>query len=613
MYKKNQPKTRYVLVDVLIVLGIAAAVLFCLLPAGRKNGVFPASEDMAQTVQASAAVEPSEPFTEGFLNISAVLPLAVQETATQSRLYLRGSVCTLFLPACFSDNSVTLSFDEKTASVLWNGEKISPMQEVSLPGEGETCTLHLQDSALDVDTDCTLQVMRSENLPAIFVDTANGTMDWIIRDPSNSEPGSYACVLADGTLDSMARIREIHLHGNTTLYPQKKSYRINLEDPSDLLSMGNGSSFVLISNSLDPLQTRNAVSLDLARSLGIPYVSDAEYADVFLNGAYGGCYLVMEPVEIGEGRVDIPEEGSFLVCEDWPDEDRVRITAENTEWNIRYPSDPSEEEQSQITAELTAFQDAVRAAATAEDCSSLASTADVPSLARMYLMDFLSNNSDCNQYSTYYYYSAADGKIHAGPVWDFDRTFGNNDTPPGNFPYCNAYQNGFPEELFSNPEFLQEINALAESHDFQEELMDDFKETAEEIRSSREMDLYLYGHTGAADYGNDADNEARLQDSIEERTSLLDAVLHDRDSLCRVQIHIGDETAPTRDLWIPKGEEIPEECLDYWLEQTGEGHWCILGGSNVWRHMKVLHDCELYQVEKSDESESADAYSGGAG
>ncbi len=44
---------------------------------------------------------------------------------------------------------------------------------------------------------------------------------------------------------------------------------------------------------------------------------------------------------------------------------------------------------------------------------------DLDSFAAMYLMDLITNEVDANDYSTFYY--ILQGKIYAGPAWDYDR------------------------------------------------------------------------------------------------------------------------------------------------------------------------------------------------
>ncbi len=50
---------------------------------------------------------------------------------------------------------------------------------------------------------------------------------------------------------------------------------------------------------------RNQLAFHLADQLGMPYVPDSAYVDLWINGDYRGTYLVCEKVEIGSSRVDL--------------------------------------------------------------------------------------------------------------------------------------------------------------------------------------------------------------------------------------------------------------------------------------------------------------------
>ena len=56
--------------------------------------------------------------------------------------------------------------------------------------------------------------------------------------------------------------------------------------------------WVLISNYFDQTSLRNYLTLQLAQGLGLSYVPDSRFVDVYVNGSYLGIYLITEKVEV---------------------------------------------------------------------------------------------------------------------------------------------------------------------------------------------------------------------------------------------------------------------------------------------------------------------------
>ena len=72
-----------------------------------------------------------------------------------------------------------------------------------------------------------------------------------------------------------------------------------------LLGMEPGKKWALVSDPFDKTLLRPAVGFSYAQALGIEYTPDFRLCKVWLNDEYMGVYTAMEPVEAGEGRVEI--------------------------------------------------------------------------------------------------------------------------------------------------------------------------------------------------------------------------------------------------------------------------------------------------------------------
>ena len=97
---------------------------------------------------------------------------------------------------------------------------------------------------------------------------------------------------------------QIKVRGNSTAGQPKKPFHIKLDSSTDLFGMGKNKHWLLLADALDRSHLRNRLAFDLAKNLGMDYV-EGTYAEVYLNGAYIGLYMICEQIRVGSSRVDI--------------------------------------------------------------------------------------------------------------------------------------------------------------------------------------------------------------------------------------------------------------------------------------------------------------------
>jgi len=106
---------------------------------------------------------------------------------------------------------------------------------------------------------------------------------------------------------------EVKVRGNWTTNYIKKPLRIKFNKKQSMLGLNEGEKFknwVLLAGYKDTSFLRDKTAYELAEELlgsdGY-YVTDAEFAEVYINGEYWGIYLLAEQQEIKEGRVNVTE------------------------------------------------------------------------------------------------------------------------------------------------------------------------------------------------------------------------------------------------------------------------------------------------------------------
>ncbi len=370
----------------------------------------------------------------------------------------------LFLPA---------NTDPDTARVYFSaGGEVLLDDETVISGEsasGFTAGDHILSCG---DQIYPLTVCMSENLPAVFLRTESGSLDYIHADKENREPGSIR-IYENGSVTLDKDLKQIKGRGNYTWDLEKKPYNIKFDKKTDLFGMGKAKKWTLLANYVDFSLVHNAYAWEFASAFGLPYTSEYRHVDLYINGDYLGNYMICESVEIGENRVNITdlekatEEANPGVELETLPQGRIGKNGENGsrkwaevpqdpgdisggylleyEYRDRYRYEPSgfvtqngqpvviKSPEYASQAEVTYIADFMDAGTEALYSSTGFNSAglhysdyfDVDSLAEMYILQELSMHCDAGFSSFFAYKPSGTEKVFFGPVWDMDNAFGS--------------------------------------------------------------------------------------------------------------------------------------------------------------------------------------------
>ena len=255
--------------------------------------------------------------------------------------------------------------------------------------------------------------------------------------------GGSGCTLekSDGTVSALLTVTDvdgsetsdvIHLkvRGNTTAlsWIEKKSFTLKFTEEKDLLGLGKGKKWVLVSNVFDPTLLRNALAFETAEEMGLAYTSRYRFVELRLDGSFRGSYILFEPVQQGPDRVAIDCESNggmqdFLVEYEtetaMQDPDAVYFTAAGHRFIASAPKKPNEDQLSYMQEILS---DIILTLENGTE-EQIAEKADLPSFVKYYLLNEYFKTYDFGVTSVFFYYQG--GKLHAGPPWDYDLSMGN--------------------------------------------------------------------------------------------------------------------------------------------------------------------------------------------
>jgi len=310
-------------------------------------------------------------------------------------------------------------------------------------------------------------VSWSSDLPIVVVDTYGQTL-------SNADTApkfSFVSVIETNALANTSLLDPadysgpsgIKIRGASSSSFPKKQYKLELWDESQngvdakLLGMGKESDWVLYApGRYDRNMISNPFAFDLIQQGG-RQVLDARYVEVFYNtGAtvsindYAGLYVLIESVKIDDKRVDIdkldptdntaPEvTGGYIVQLDWSGEQNQAIitsTSQLTSFQSLYLQTPkadvvSSAQLNYISGHLSDAEDALYSANYEDLQSGYEAWFDVPTFIDYHLHHLWIDDPDFAVLS-FFMHKPREGKLRAGPYWDYDRTMNSDDSRDDN-------------------------------------------------------------------------------------------------------------------------------------------------------------------------------------
>lgn len=337
---------------------------------------------------------------------------------------------TVFLPSGAKLTDTVIS-PEQDGRILLDG--ISLEGPLNCSGLQPDTPYRLSCTREGVATEHTLTFLQSANLPSLHLDVLSGSMEIIHETKGNQESGSARLYTPEGALNWSGMVEGLRGRGNSSWFKEKKPYSMTLATEADLLGMGQATEWILLANAMDPSHLRNKAVYDLAAGAGMAYAPECQWVDLYLNGEYTGIYLLSERNEIHPQRLDLPEQGSFLVSR----ESRWRLISQSYPRVLLDSGAALRIHDSGLTEEAVAriWQPAENAILAEDGIDpttgrSWQELIDLDSWVMDYLMGEIFGNVDAGTISTYFYHSGEDptGRIYAGPVWDYDLSMGSRGT-----------------------------------------------------------------------------------------------------------------------------------------------------------------------------------------
>ena len=335
------------------------------------------------------------------------------------------------------------------------------------------------------------QILYNSNLPIVIINTGGAYIPDEPKIPVNFQ-------IIDNGVGVLNNINDFPNHyngfcgietrGNSTQGFDKKTYSIELwnsnnEDTSaSLLGMGKEEDWILHAMVIDKSQVRIPFSFYLFQRMG-HYASNWRYVELIIDGDYRGLYILCEKIKRDDDRVDIAKlddddiygdslTGGYILRLDWlgyysqgfssnyysqsgyfplfyqwyyPKADNIQIEHENyiSDWFYNFESAVfSSDYHNYLGIRYTDY-------------------INLNSFVDFLIINEFSKNSDGYKLSSYLHKDRDKngGKLNAGPIWDFDQTYGvslvcSNDNPSG---WTYLQNQSDCEDLMSMPMWWQSM------------------------------------------------------------------------------------------------------------------------------------------------------------
>ena len=430
-----------------------------------------------------------------------------------------------FVPSCWDASEINVW---ASSAATLNGTEIVNGEAYDL-GESGTITAGGKDYKYTV--------LTGGGIGTVFITTETGSLEAVHADKNHKEAGKISILNAKGKEQTENdKLEYIKGRGNASWEGNKKPYNIKLDKKAKILGMQKSKKWCLIANEDDKTLARNAMVYTAAAEAGLAYSPENAPVDLYINNEYQGSYLLTSKVEAAGARIDVenlddineeaciekygedfdmdtlPVGGTYGTFAGLLEGTQKYVEFEGSEnvttdggyilemeianryigdltgfvsndgqpFVMKCPEYATENQMKFISSYYQRFEDAALSEsgknADGEDYKDLI---DVESFAKYYAISEWTSNMDSGLTSTYMYLDTTkDGKLYAGPVWDYDIALGNNGesrygldyTIPDRFTVCFGRQ--YRNTVFGRADIDEKptiFNILCQKKDFIEE------------------------------------------------------------------------------------------------------------------------------------------------
>lgn len=330
-------------------------------------------------------------------------------------------------------------FDVSNGSLVYNGDTLKD-------GKGEIyCSLQQSAQIKLVGPKKTVyqnvQFVPNTGLPYVLVYTDNK------KDITSKTAWEKGIMITHGLGQIPDAVDTVYVRkrGNGTAKFPKISFNVKHLKRRSVLGMPKHKKWCFLANYRDRTLIRNDVAFFLGEIFdGLEWTPHFKYAEVLINGSHQGVYQVAEQIKIDKNRININEMaaadttmpnisgGYLLELDSYYDETfKFKTPIEAWPMNIKGPDDDicSPAQVNYISGVFAEIESLLAQGKYQEVYSDFI---DLDSFVDYYLVQTLTNNKEFAAKHSVFCYKKRNGKVFAGPLWDFEYSTFNSGTGVSN-------------------------------------------------------------------------------------------------------------------------------------------------------------------------------------
>lgn len=267
----------------------------------------------------------------------------------------------------------------------------------------------------------------------------------------------------------------------------KNDYRLTFSSAVSLLDMPSDTDWKLNPNVHDITMLHNQTAFFLSKISKLDYTPRFRYVDLMFNGRYYGTYMLGEYLSAGSKRINVGDDGFILSIGSNTSGSTFTTGHLEQPVSILYPSSQPTSVVNYIAGVVRDAESVLFSSSFTDDSYGWRSYMDENSFVDWYLINEIAKNqSGAFQSSCIMNYKRG-GKLKMGPVWDFEKAFGDaGSTRATGFVIKNV---SWYKRLFKDPAFVAKVKERFDYYfNHQEDIFKSINENAQYLKYAIQED-----------------------------------------------------------------------------------------------------------------------------
>ena len=307
---------------------------------------------------------------------------------------------------------------------------------------------------------------RRTGLPILYLNTEYGA-----KIVSKTDYVKASILLEDEGSVTEPMSCNVRGRGNTTWSWPKKPYLLKFDSKTSFFGYPAHKRWVLLANFMDRTMMRNLVAMKVSSMTSLAWTPRCRSVELVLNGVHQGNYLLIEQVRVDKNRVNLKD--GYLLESDFHYDNEIQWMDPHgkcVQFGSGIPFGIKHPDSDEITADQVQYaKDYVNQVAEViygpdyrDPGKGYASRIDVDSFIDYWIVFEVMGNHELGNPGSVFYHFERNGKLKAGPCWDFDwgvLSFTANPTARTGLLNRNAC---WYSRLFDDPAFRARVKARFE-------------------------------------------------------------------------------------------------------------------------------------------------------